>query len=87
MAEYRGIGVVAALLVDLSREFGTTVAAIGQLTTITAVSWAVLAPLVGPFSDRMGHRRVLSIGLAVFGASLIGYSLSHTLGAQTIANQ
>ncbi len=41
-------GAVPALLVDMSRDLGTTVAAIAQLTTITAVTWAVLAPLIGP---------------------------------------
>jgi predicted MFS family arabinose efflux permease len=75
------IGLVTALLVDLSKDMGTTVAAIGQLTTVTAVSWSVLAPLIGPWSDRIGHKRMLTIGLVVFGVSVIGYSISHTFWA------
>ena len=73
------LGLMAALLVDLSEDFGTTVAAIGQLTTITGVSWAVLAPLIGPWSDHLGRKRVLAVGLVIFGTALIGYSLSQSL--------
>ena len=73
------IGLITALLVDLSKEFGTTVAAIGQLTTITAVSWALLALLIGPLSDRVGHKRVVVVGLAILGVSLFGYGVSNSL--------
>lgn len=75
------LGLIAALLVDLSKEFGTSVAVIGQLTTITAVSWAVLAPLIGPWSDRIGHKRMLTVGLVIFGVSLIAYSASNSFWA------
>lgn len=71
------VGLVAALLVDLSRDLGTTVATIGQLATITSISWAISAPLVGPLSDRIGPRRILTAGLLIFGASAIGYGISH----------
>lgn len=75
------LGLMAALLVDLSEEFGIPVAGIAQLTTITGVSWAVLAPLIGPLSDRVGHKRMLTVGLVIFSVSLFGYSLSHSLWA------
>ncbi|MFC1870632.1 MFS transporter [Chloroflexota bacterium] len=80
-ASFTFVGLVTALLVDLSRDIGTTVAAIGQLTTITAVSWAVMAPLMGPWSDRIGHKRMLTIGLIIFSVSLIGYGISNTFWA------
>ncbi|MFC1893879.1 MFS transporter [Chloroflexota bacterium] len=72
------VGLVTALLVDMSRDLGITVAAVGQLTTITALSWAVLAPLIGPWSDRIGHKRILTIGLVTFGVSVFGYGVSNT---------
>ena len=38
------IGLIATLLVELSEDFGTAVAVMRQLTTITGASWVVLAP-------------------------------------------
>jgi len=74
-------GLMAALLVDLSDEFGTTVPVIAQQITITAVTWGLLAPLLGPLSDRIGHKRMLTTGLVILGIALFGYSVSPGVGA------
>ncbi|MFC1907592.1 MFS transporter [Chloroflexota bacterium] len=80
------VGLIAALLVEMSDDFGTTVAVMGQLTTITGVSWAVLAPLIGPWSDRIGRKRVLAIGMVIFCISMVGYSLSNAFWALIIVS-
>ncbi len=68
------VGLVSALLVDLSEEFNTTVGAVGQLITVSAVMWTLVAPVIGPFSDRIGRRRIIAGGLFVSGIALLGYS-------------
>ncbi|MFC2006108.1 MFS transporter [Chloroflexota bacterium] len=70
------LGLVSALLVDLSKEFDITVAAGGQLLTILAITWALVAPAIGPFSDRIGRKRMVVSGLVLSGASVLGYGLS-----------
>lgn len=65
-------GLMAALLVDLSDEFDTTVPVIAQQITITAVTWGLLAPLLGPLSDRIGHKRMLTTGMVILGIALFG---------------
>ena len=42
------------LLVDLAREFDTSVAVTGQLAAATFIAWGIVAPLVGPVSDTYG---------------------------------
>jgi predicted MFS family arabinose efflux permease len=79
-------GLMAALLVELSEEFGTTVPIVAQLITITAVTWGLLAPLIGPLSDRVGHKRMLTFGLVIFSASLLGYSLSNSVLALIVSS-
>ncbi len=42
------------LLVDLAREFDTSVAVTGQLAAATFIAWGIVAPMVGPVSDTYG---------------------------------
>jgi MFS transporter, DHA1 family, inner membrane transport protein len=67
---------LAPLLVELAAEFDTSVAAVGQLTAVTALPWAVLAPYMGVLSDRYGRRPVLAIGTALLGVAVLLSSLS-----------
>ena len=73
---FTSIHLIAALLVDLSREFNTTVAVVGQLITVSGITWALGAPLTSPFSDRIGRKRMVVIGLVLSGVSTLGYSIS-----------
>jgi predicted MFS family arabinose efflux permease len=54
---------MAPLLVDLAKEFRTSVAMTGQLTAATAVTWAITAIVVGPVSDIYGRRLIMLTGL------------------------
>ena len=70
------IGLVATLLVDISRDLNTTVAAVGQLLTASAIISAVGAPMVGPISDRFGRKRLLIVGMVITGVGFLGYGIS-----------
>ena len=59
------------LLVDIANDFNTSVALTGQLAAATFFSWAIFAPLVGPFSDSLGRRLVALTGLGLMGACIL----------------
>ena len=59
------------LLVGIAKEFDTSVAVAGQLTAVTFLSWAIFAPLAGPFSDSFGRRPVALVGLALMGDCIL----------------
>ncbi len=58
---------LAPLLVDLANDFHTSVGAMGQLAAATALPWAILAPVMGLLSDRLGRRPVLAVGTVFMG--------------------
>ena len=60
------------LLVDIAEEFDTSVAVAGQLAAATFLSWAIFAPLVGPFSDSFGRRLVALTGLGLMAVCILG---------------
>ena len=59
------------LLVEIADDFGTSVAVTGQLAAATFFSWAIFAPLVGPFSDSFGRRLVALAGLGLMGTCIL----------------
>jgi MFS transporter, DHA1 family, inner membrane transport protein len=73
---YTSILMLAPLLVELAAEFDTSIAAVGQLTAVTALPWAILAPYMGVLSDRFGRRPVLALGTALLGAAVLLSALS-----------
>ena len=67
------------LLVDIAREFDTSVAVTGQLAAATFASWAVFAPLVGPVSDSFGRRSVALTGLSLMGGCILAAAFAPNL--------
>ena len=59
------------LLVDIADDFDTSVAVAGQLAAATFFSWAIFAPLIGPFSDSFGRRLVALTGLGLMGVCIL----------------
>ena len=59
------------LLVDIAHDFDTSVSVTGQLAAATFFSWAIFAPLVGPFSDSFGRRLVALTGLGLMGSCIL----------------
>jgi predicted MFS family arabinose efflux permease len=64
------------LLVALAHEFQTSVALAGQLAAVTAITWGITAPLVGPISDAYGRRPMLLTGLLLMALGILGSALA-----------
>ena len=75
------IVMLGPLLVELSEDFIISVALAGQLSTATAISWAITAPLVGPVSDTYGRRPVLLLGLTLVTIGVLGSVLAWNFGS------
>jgi predicted MFS family arabinose efflux permease len=67
---------IAALLVDISRDLAVTVGTAGQIITITAILSGILSPIIGPLSDRLGRKRLVIVGLITIGIAFSGYSFT-----------
>ena len=63
--------ILPPLLVEISSDFGTSVAIAGQLTTVTFAAWGLSVVAVGPLSDSFGRRPVALAGMALLFASII----------------
>jgi predicted MFS family arabinose efflux permease len=66
------------LLVELAREFGTSVAVTGQLAAATAITWACTAFLAGPVSDTYGRGRMLLTGLMLMALGTLSSACAWT---------
>jgi multidrug resistance protein len=64
------------ILVDISNEFGITVAVAGTLGTAYFVPAAILALFFGPISDRYGRRSLIIAGLFILVLSSLASMLS-----------
>lgn len=62
---------VPPLLSTIAREFGTTPGQAGVIVTSYSLAAALFALFAGPLSDRIGRKKVLAAGLALFTASSV----------------
>ena len=69
---FTSIGLVAALLVDISSEFKISVAAAGQLLTISAAVWGLASLVIGPLADRFDRKGILVISSDLAGIGQAG---------------
>jgi predicted MFS family arabinose efflux permease len=72
--------VMAALLLQLSAEFGITLAAAGLVTAAFAVPGIVVPIFAGPYSDRYGRKRFLVTGTAVLGIGMLAAAAAPSFG-------
>ena len=69
---------IAPFLLDMAQELGTDLAAVGNLVALMSISWGVTSIMAGAASDRVGRKPVLTFGLLVLIASLVGTAVSQT---------
>ncbi|MER7583882.1 MFS transporter [Kitasatospora sp. NPDC097691] len=72
--------VVAGILGPISADLGVTVPAAGQLVTVFALGYALLAPVLATLTARWPRRRLLLTALAVFSAANALSALAPTYG-------
>ncbi|MBU0595289.1 MFS transporter [Candidatus Bipolaricaulota bacterium] len=61
-----GIGIIAPILPLYADTFGASGLAVGLVFSAFSVSRFALGPFVGRFSDRVGRKRIMLVGLAAF---------------------
>ncbi|WP_037901725.1 MFS transporter [Streptomyces sp. NRRL S-350] len=72
--------VVAGILGPVSADLGVSVPAAGQLVTVFALGYALLAPVLATLTARWPRRRLLLTALAVFSAANALSALAPTYG-------
>jgi predicted MFS family arabinose efflux permease len=73
--------VVAGVLPEVARDLGTSLADAGWVSTLFALTYAVLAPVLGALTGRLERRSVLVVSLTVFTIGNVASALSTGLGA------
>ncbi|WP_019204185.1 MFS transporter [Tsukamurella sp. 1534] len=63
------MNLVAPLLPDIARAFGSSTGAAGNVVTAYVLCYAVTGPLFGRISDRLPRRYAIAAGMAVFAAA------------------
>ncbi len=72
---------LSPLLVDLAKEFHTSVAVTGQLISAMAFTWAMTALIAGPLSDIYGRRLIILMGLTLMVIGTISSALAWNFGS------
>lgn len=72
--------VVAGVLPEIARGFDVSIGAAGQMTTVYAVTLAVLAPILAALAAEVSRKRLLLTGLAVFVIANLGTAIAPTFG-------
>ncbi|MGI8386359.1 multidrug efflux MFS transporter NorA [Robertmurraya sp. P23] len=66
---FLGIGLVIPVLPTLMNELGITGTTVGYLTAAFAIAQLVVSPMAGKAADKFGRKKMIVIGLFIFGAS------------------
>jgi predicted MFS family arabinose efflux permease len=72
--------VVAGILPQISQAFGVGIGAAGQMTTVYAITYALLAPTIAALAASVSRKRMLLGGLAVFVVSNLATAVAPTFG-------
>ncbi|MDI3405794.1 MFS transporter [Streptomyces cavernicola] len=80
--------VVAGVLPEVARDLTSSLAEVGWVSTVFALTYAVLAPVLGALTGRLRRRTVLVISLVVFAlgnaASAVAPGLAPLLAARVV---
>lgn len=75
-----GAFVVIGLLAPVSEALGVSTAQAGYLMTVYAIGYAILSPLLVSWTGGLGRRRVLAIGMSLFGLGALASALAPGIG-------
>ena len=68
--------VVAGVLPEIARGFDVSIGAAGQMTTVYAISYALLAPTIAALAAAIPRKRLMIGGLSVFVIANLGTAMS-----------
>ena len=74
-----GIGIIAPVLPLYADTFGASGVAIGFVFASFSISRSLLGPWLGRFSDRVGRKRIMLIGLGAFSAISVLYIIAGSI--------
>jgi len=74
-----GIGIIAPILPLYADTFGASGVTIGFVFAAFSISRSLLGPWVGRFSDRVGRKRILLVGLVAFSLISILYLIAGSI--------
>lgn len=72
--------VVAGILPEMARGFDVSLGTAGQMTTVYAVTFAVLAPVIATLAARVERKPLLLAGLGVFVLANLATAIAPTFG-------
>lgn len=72
--------VFAGILPEIAQHFDVSIGAAGQMTTVYAISYALLAPVLAALAAGIPRKRVLLAGLGLFVIANVATALAPTLG-------
>jgi predicted MFS family arabinose efflux permease len=72
--------VFGAILPQLARSFHVSVGAVGQMITVYALSFALLAPTIAALAAGVARKRLLLSGMGIFVVANLGTVISPSLG-------
>jgi MFS transporter, DHA1 family, inner membrane transport protein len=70
--------VVAGVLPEIAHSFDVSIGAAGQMTTIYALTYALLAPVIAALAATVARKHLLLAGLAVFVVANLGTAIAST---------
>lgn len=76
--------IVYPFLPAIARGLGLSVAAAGSLVTARFVA-GLVAPFLGPWTDRQPRRRIMQVSLAIFALAAVLMAVSRSLGLAVLA--
>jgi len=74
-----GFGIILPILPFYSQTFGATPFDLGMLTAIFALISLIFSPIIGKYADKVGRKKVLLAGTAVFSFSYILFAFAPSL--------
>ncbi|WP_301108155.1 MFS transporter [Sporosarcina sp.] len=80
-----GVGLIIPIMPEYLGTFGVAGQALGMLIAIFSFAQFIFSPLSGNLSDQVGRKRIIIIGLAIYGLSQLAFSLSTELWMLYIA--
>ncbi|GKV66038.1 MULTISPECIES: MFS transporter [Sporosarcina] len=74
-----GVGLIIPIMPEYLGTFGVAGQALGLLIAIFSFAQFIMSPISGNLSDQIGRKKIIVIGLVIYGLSQLAFSLSTEL--------